>query len=154
MGSAAALSCVFLSADALQVGRAAALSDFYGGSADLRQGFYQLTWPEMGSWFGFDFPEPAEAFDTDEVYDDGAKCMVRVAPGTMVYAMHQGVLPGWSWSLFFCDAITRGALVVGIGRALSVPPCEVASFPRALARAGSSQRRAWTTGTSQPSTAS
>eukprot|EP00972_Heterocapsa_arctica_P043067 6349438-Heterocapsa_arctica.AAC.1 len=59
LGLAAAISSLDLSAAALDATHPPGLPrDVHGDSADLRQGFYQLTWPEMGSWFGFDYPEP------------------------------------------------------------------------------------------------
>ncbi|CAK0861131.1 unnamed protein product, partial [Prorocentrum cordatum] len=121
LGSAAALSGLCLDADLLG-------SDgqgYHGASADLRQGFYQMQWLEIGSWFCFDYPMPIRNFDTDQVYDEVHRRFVQVDPDTVVYPCFQGLAMGWSWSLFICNGITEDVTRVGISRALCIAPEEV-----------------------------
>ena len=117
LGSAAALSGLCLDADVLTDGD----SGYHGASADLRQGFYQMQWLEVGSWFCFDFPMAIKNFGLDSVYDEVSRSYVHVDPDTIVYPCFQGLAMGWSWSLFICNAITEDVTRIGIGQVLSIP---------------------------------
>ena len=121
LGSAAALSSLCLDSDVLGVGDAG----YHGASADLCQGFYQMQWLEVGSWFCFDFPMAIKNFDLDCVYDEVSRSFIRVDPDTIVYPCFQGLAMGWSWSLFICNAITEDVTRIGIGRALAIPAADV-----------------------------
>ena len=126
LGSASAVASVDLSDDALQAASSARQpAQVFGASADLRQGFYQMTWLQMGSWFGFDYVEPASEFPGCPVYDDDTGQFIMVSPETPVYAVYQGLPPGWSWSLFFCNLVTADCLAVGVGRALNLSPDDI-----------------------------
>ena len=126
LGSAAAISTLDLSPAALDVthppGHPRAV---HGASADLKQGFYQLTWPEMGSWFGFDYPEPLHEFGVNQIFDETSGGMITLPGDTMVFPVFEGLAMGWSWSLHFCNMVTSDCLRVGIGRALGVPAQQV-----------------------------
>ena len=74
------------------------------------------VYQDMGSWFVFDFPEPASAFGARSVYDEYLGRDVEVDPSTLVFPVYQGLPPGWSWSLFFCNLSTADCMAVGIGR--------------------------------------
>lgn len=97
----------------------------HGASADLRQGFYQILWPVIASWFAFDYVEPISAYGRDEVFDEDTGQYIRVAGDTQVYACFQGLPMGWSWSLHFANCIMEAALRVGVARSLSVRPEDV-----------------------------
>ena len=120
LGSAAALSGIDLSPSAMKAAGARPGDPVFGASADLRQGFYQMTWLDMGSWFGFEFPEPASVFAGFPIYDEASRSFIEVSGDTLVHPVYQGLPPGWSWSLFFCNMVTADCLAVGIGRALSL----------------------------------
>jgi len=85
--------------------------DAHGASANLRQGFYQLLWPEMASWFAFDFPEAAAEFGTNWVFDEDSRTWQQVAWDTPVFACFQGLPMGWSWSLHLCNLLTKNCLL-------------------------------------------
>ena len=55
----------FSDAALCQLGPDPASIQVHGAFADLRQGFYQMLWLEMASWFAFDFPETAATFGTN-----------------------------------------------------------------------------------------
>ena len=100
LGSAAAISALDLS---LADSEAGPNFQVHGASADLRQGFYQLTWRSMASWFGFDYPEPISEFGKTAVYDENTGCEIMAPPDALVYPCCEGLAMGWSWSLHFCN---------------------------------------------------
>ncbi|CAK0836100.1 unnamed protein product, partial [Prorocentrum cordatum] len=95
LGSSAAPSGLCFDADTLADGD----SGYHGASADLRQGFYQMQWLEVGSWFCFDFPMAIKNFDLDSVYDEASRSYVHVDRDTVVYPCFQGPAMGWSMVL-------------------------------------------------------
>ena len=62
----------------------------FGAGADLKQGFYQMTWRAMGSWFGFDYPEKISAFGTTTMYCDEVGHDIAVGPDTLVFPVYKG----------------------------------------------------------------
>ena len=120
LGSATAVSAI----DFTSAGSRRSVSA-WGASADLLQGFYQMTWKRMGSWFGFDFPASAEDFGVSAIYDESLDRYVEVDPSTMLFPCYEGLPPGWSWSLFFCNMVTADAMAVGVSRALGIPSSRV-----------------------------
>ncbi|CAK0812480.1 unnamed protein product, partial [Prorocentrum cordatum] len=121
LGSAAALSGLCLDSGQL----CASDDGCHGASADLRQGFYQMQWLEIGSWFCFDFPMAIRNFDTDSVYDEVSQTYMQVEPDTIVYPCFQGLAMGWSWSLHICNGITEDVTRIGISQALRISPDSV-----------------------------
>ncbi|CAK0850366.1 unnamed protein product, partial [Prorocentrum cordatum] len=117
LGSAAALSGLCL--DGGLLGNSD--SGHHGASADLRQGFYQMRWLEVGSWFCFDCPMAVRNFDTDCVYDEASREHVLVDPDTIVHPCFQGLAMGWRRSLLICNAIAEDVTRIGIGQVLSIP---------------------------------
>ena len=55
-----------------------------GAGVDLEDGFHQFSVQQLGSWFGFNFPERAGIFDIDSLFDEDLDCMVPVAADAMV----------------------------------------------------------------------
>ena len=119
LGSAAAIGEFDLSTESLRAsfGDAAGDVQVHGASADLKQGFYQLNWEAGASLFGFDFPMPLSAFDTDQVYDESLGHYVAMSADTLVFACFKGLPMGWSWSMHFCNSITEDCLRTGISQA-------------------------------------
>ena len=95
LGSAAAISAVDMSSTT--VSRASSLSNapdsesFFGANADLRQGFYQLTWIEMCEWFGFDCPEEAHVYGATYSYCCRKRLWGPLDPNTRVYPVFSGL---------------------------------------------------------------
>ena len=90
LGSAAAMSSIDLSDAALNQCTASGRV-VHGASLDLQQAFYQVTWPEVVSFFGFDYPEPISEFGQTHVYDEVLRCHVEVPSDTVGFPVYQGL---------------------------------------------------------------
>lgn len=118
LGSASALAQIDLSDDVLGADLGSMRPDITGASADLRQGFYQLRWPQVASYFGFDYPLPIEQYGGTCIFDESLGRYVDAPPGTVVFPVFEVLAMGWSWSLYLCNMMTQDCLIVGAARAL------------------------------------
>eukprot|EP00973_Karenia_brevis_P052195 7252702-Karenia_brevis.AAC.1 len=112
LGTVSALSQLDLSDSAVEYANGGVLEspiEVCGASADLVNGFYQFSNPQLGSLFGFDFPDKASFYGIDKVYDEQLRAFVSVAADDLVYPVFEGLPMGWSWVLYFCHAVTQNA---------------------------------------------
>jgi hypothetical protein len=122
LGTPAAVASMDLSDQAFNdAGVDPASAEPQGAGVDLRHGFHQFTNIDMGSWFGMDFPEPAEVYDTDFVYCELSRARIAVPRDAVVFPVYEGLPMGWSWSLFFCQEATSYAQQEGVARACGLP---------------------------------
>ena len=83
--------------------------DIHGAGVDLCDGFYQNSLDSLADWFGIDYPEPAEAYGAQEVFDPLLGRHVAVEPTTLVFPVFRGLAMGWSWALYFCHLMVAAA---------------------------------------------
>lgn len=88
--------------------------DVHIADLDLQDGFYQLECPELASFFEVDDPRPASEWGVDSVWDEEANAEVAVTPSTLLYFTMSAVSMGWSWGVWFCQAVVEE----GVRRAL------------------------------------
>ena len=125
LGSASAVASLDLCDEVITEAFGDEKVEIHGASADLRQGFYQLHWKEMGSMFGFDYPTSLGSFDGARVFDEESSSYLDLPAETLVYPVFEGLPMGWSWSLHFCNLITEDCLRVGVSRALGLAPSDI-----------------------------
>ena len=121
LGSAGAWSEVDLSAETLEASGVPGGAEIHGAAADLSDGFHQFTHAELGSLFGFDFPELAQEYGCTSVYDPATHAYFEVSPDTRVFPVYVGLPMGWSWSLHFCQQVLADSMATGI-RAVGLTP--------------------------------
>ena len=63
----------------------------------------------MASWFACEWPETAETWGADRVWDDDLEQYTEVRPGEWLYWVFEGMPMGWSWALYFCQATLESA---------------------------------------------
>lgn len=84
---------------------------YFGAGADLKDGFYQFLVPQLGEFFIFDFQAPMAAFG-DFMVRGADGNLFAVSGDTVVWPCFEGLAVGWSWSLYFCQAVTADCLRV------------------------------------------
>ena len=117
LGTGTALGMLDLSdAAALEAGVDPAETDCYAAAIDLRDSFYQFSRRRLSSWFACPWPERADTWEVDEVYNEGTGMMEPVGPEEPLYFVFEGLPMGWSWALFF----RQNAMELAISRAVPV----------------------------------
>ena len=115
LGTGTALGMLDLSDDAARAAGADPVhTDYYAASLDLRDSFYQFSCRRLSSWFACPWPERADTWEVNEVYDEDTNTMVPVDPGEPLYFVFEGLPMGWSWALYFCEH----AMELAISRAV------------------------------------
>ena len=122
LGSPAALCEVDLSAEglgsaartSLESGGFAEFSDDtfspHGADKDVNDAFYNILVREMGSWFCMKEQMTGQEvleWGITQIYDDQARCMTAVKADDLLWPCFEGLSMGWSWSLFFCQAMVE-----------------------------------------------
>ena len=77
-------------------------SGLFSAGGDLCDGFYQFTCEDAGCDFGFDFPETAEYYECNQVYEDG--CWQDASSEELVFPVFVGLAAGWSWAMWAMHA--------------------------------------------------
>eukprot|EP00971_Amphidinium_carterae_P052220 1027986-Amphidinium_carterae.2 len=89
----------------------------HGASVDLYNGFYQFRARSLGSLFGIDFPERAEVWGIDSVFNEETGREEPIRKDELVFAVFEGLPMGFSWSLFLCnETISYAGLRAGCTR--------------------------------------
>ena len=86
-------------------------SNFPAAGLDLREAFYQNTARDFGSLFGFNFPETADTFGVSCIYDEASGTYEAVGASDLLYQVYEGLAPGFSWSMYFCQDLTSQTLL-------------------------------------------
>ena len=123
LGSAGALALLDLSAQALAAdGRLPEELRLHGSGVDIMDGYYQFKVPQLGSYFGVDFPERADAFGCTKVYCEDSGLFMPVEPDRKVFFVFDGLSMGWSWALHFCRCVTEDVMQTALRPARGLAP--------------------------------
>ena len=83
--------------------------DMAAPAAGLRDGFYQMSVPEMAKWFAVEDAVAAGDFGISECWCDERRAMVPVSGDTPIYLCMEAMCMGWSWALCFCNEVCLDA---------------------------------------------
>ena len=126
LGSSAAVASYDLSPQRLALeGLTPQDVDLHGAGTDMVDGFYQLLWREMGSWFGLNFPEAAHVYNAASVYDDALGIDVPVNRDEIIFPVFEALPMGWSWSLYYCHSLTSHVLARALESIPYAPPARL-----------------------------
>ena len=86
---------------------------FYSGSVDLRDGFYQFMNKDLASWFTINLPGPTAAeMGVTTLYDETTGMDRDADPDEFVWACFQGMPMGWTWALWVCHETVSDVMEV------------------------------------------
>ena len=87
--------------------------EFFSGSVDLRDGFYQFMNKDLASWFTINLPGlTAGEMGVTTVYDECTGRERAADPQEFVWAAFQGMPMGWTWALWVCHETLTNVMEV------------------------------------------
>ena len=90
----------------------------HAATVDLTDSFYQFTVEEVCGWFGVDFPEDADTWGVDSVFNLDTGVHEAVLPDDQLFFCFKGLAMGWTFALCFCQSVMAqhvSAALEGVG---------------------------------------
>ena len=79
--------------------------DPHAFTTDLEDSFYQFTDRRLATWFGCEWVFTASTWGVSSVWCDESEQWEEVSPDQLLYFVFEGMPMGWTWAVYFCQAV-------------------------------------------------